>query len=498
MVSAYPPRRCGVGSYAKASVERMREEGDHVVVLSPPDGEGDVRVPFGRGRPFLRAARMGPGFDLVQVQYQPSLYDRPGLSPSKVLTALSLLWLVRKRKQTEIVVHEVGRPKWWRPDHFLLHRVFARARLAFHTDAERRHLEKDWRVRTRFRLIDHAGGVRIATRLARQEARDRLSIGDHEILFLCAGFLHPDKAFERAVRAFPGPPGARLVVLGSVRDGEPGNARYARSLRDLCERTPGVALIEGYVSDEDFDAWIQAADRVVLPYRRSWSSGALARAQRLGTAAIVSDVGGLPEQAGPSDTVFSGDGALASIMARVVERSGPHGQDDATGSGRAGGSGAPGREPHDKHEEDWDIEHAHPIPQRSRLVLIGLILISVALSSAAQITLKHGMNQVVDRLTPGHPGAAASFSWNARSAKAAVMTPAVWMGLGLFGLAAVVWLSVLSRAALSFAYPFAALTYAVIVLYDFLRGEPTGGLRWGGVALIVAGIVLVSRTSPHG
>jgi len=245
MVSAYPPRRCGVGSYAKASVERMREEGDHVVVLSPPDGEGDVRVPFGRGRPFLRAARMGPGFDLVQVQYQPSLYDRPGLSPSKVLTALSLLWLVRKRKQTEIVVHEAGRPKWWRPDHFLLHRVFARARLAFHTDAERRHLEKDWRVRTRFRLIDHAGGVRIATRLAREEARDRLSIGDHEILFLCAGFLHPDKAFERAVRAFPGPPGARLVVLGSVRDGEPGNARYARSLRDLCERTPGVALIEG-------------------------------------------------------------------------------------------------------------------------------------------------------------------------------------------------------------------------------------------------------------
>ena len=130
-------------------------------------------------------------------------------------------------------------------------------------------------------------------------------------------------------------------------------------------------------------------------------------------------------------------------------------------------------------------------------MLIGLILISVALSSAAQITLKHGMNQVVDRLTPGQ-GAAASFTWNARSAKAAIVTPAVWVGLGLFGLAAVVWLSVLSRAALSFAYPFAALTYAVIVLYDFLRGEPTGGLRWGGVALIVAGIVLVSRTSPHG
>jgi len=53
------------------------------------------------------------------------------------------------------------------------------------------------------------------------------------------------------------------------------------------------------------------------------------------------------------------------------------------------------------------------------------------------------------------------------------------------------------RAALSFAYPFAALTYVVIVLYDALRNEPTGALRWGGVALIMAGIILVSRTSPH-
>jgi len=158
-----------------------------------------------------------------------------------------------------------------------------------------------------------------------------------------------------------------------------------------------------------------------------------------------------------------------------------------------------GRRPRSKHEEDWDIEHAHPVPPGSRVVLIGLILVSVALSSAAQITLKHGMNQVVDRLDRLNSTTSSnqSFTWNARSVKAAAVTPAVWVGLGLFGLAAVVWLSVLSRAALSFAYPFAALTYVVIVLYDALRNEPTGALRWGGVALIMAGIILVSRTSPH-
>ena len=49
----------------------------------------------------------------------------------------------------------------------------------------------------------------------------------------------------------------------------------------------------------------------------------------------------------------------------------------------------------------------------------------------------------------------------------------------------------------SFAYPFAALTYVVIVVYDAAKGETVSGLRWAGVLLIVAGIVLVSRT-PHG
>jgi len=320
VVSSYPPRRCGVGAYARGRVERMRRAGDRVVVLSPPDGDGNVRVRFDSGRPFLRAARMGSDFDLIEVHFQPGLYDRPGVSASKVLTPLALLWLALRRRQTEVVVHEFSRPARWRPDLFLLRLAFARASLVFHTDAERNELEGSYGIRPRSRVVDHRQGISIGPPIGRAEARRRLSIDPHEVLFLCAGFLHPDKGFARAVEAFPGPPAARLVVLGSIRDANAANVRYARSLRDLCERTPGVSLIEGYVSDDDFDAWIQAADRLVLPYRRAWSSGALARAQLLGTPAVVSDVGGLAEQAGGADAVFSSDAELASIMAGVVRR----------------------------------------------------------------------------------------------------------------------------------------------------------------------------------
>ncbi len=123
-------------------------------------------------------------------------------------------------------------------------------------------------------------------------------------------------------------------------------------------------------------------------------------------------------------------------------------------------------------------------------MLIGLILVSVSLAALAQLTLKHGMNQVTVK--------AGAVRLTSGSLRAVASTPAVWAGLVLFGLSAVVWLAVLSRASLSYAYPFAATTYVLILLFDrLILHETVTAARWGGVALIVAGIVLVART-PHG
>ena len=75
-------------------------------------------------------------------------------------------------------------------------------------------------------------------------------------------------------------------------------------------------------------------------------------------------------------------------------------------------------------------------------------------------------------------------------------SPVVWGGLVLFGLSAVVWLFALSRVELSFAYPFAALGYVIIVLASLtVLHESVPPLRWAGVAFIIAGIILVARTA---
>jgi drug/metabolite transporter (DMT)-like permease len=122
-------------------------------------------------------------------------------------------------------------------------------------------------------------------------------------------------------------------------------------------------------------------------------------------------------------------------------------------------------------------------------MLIVLILFSVTLAAIAQLALKHGMNLVNDELAPQ------TFSLNGDSLRVVVGQKYVWGGLFLFGLSALVWLVVLSRASLSFAYPFAALTYVLILLFDqFVLDEHVPGLRWAGVAFIGVGIILVSQT----
>jgi uncharacterized membrane protein len=138
-------------------------------------------------------------------------------------------------------------------------------------------------------------------------------------------------------------------------------------------------------------------------------------------------------------------------------------------------------------------DQAEPVlaEKGSRKMLIGLILTSVVLAGVAQITLKTGVNHVTDAAGGG------DLRMNAENLKALLSSPIVWGGLLLFGLSAIVWLFALSRASLSFAYPFAALSYVLIVLFSVLvLHEDVPVLRWVGVAFIVTGIMLVAQT-PH-
>ena len=123
-------------------------------------------------------------------------------------------------------------------------------------------------------------------------------------------------------------------------------------------------------------------------------------------------------------------------------------------------------------------------------MLFGFILLSVATAATAQLVLKHGMTQVTH-----HGTVPLDLKQPAEAVRRVAVNGSVWLGLGIFVLSAAIWLVVLSRVSLSFAYPFVSLTYVIILLFDgLILHEPVSGVRWAGVALIMAGILLISRT----
>ena len=117
-----------------------------------------------------------------------------------------------------------------------------------------------------------------------------------------------------------------------------------------------------------------------------------------------------------------------------------------------------------------------------------LIIKCVTLSALSQMVMKMGMS------SPYLQSAIASgfglgTAWNI------VSNLYVILGLGMYVLGAGLWLLVLSRVDVSMAYPFVGLGFVMTMLlgWAFLN-ESIGIARISGTLLIVAGVVLVSRS----
>ncbi len=115
------------------------------------------------------------------------------------------------------------------------------------------------------------------------------------------------------------------------------------------------------------------------------------------------------------------------------------------------------------------------------------ILIAVAGSAAGQLLLKKGMNT----LGPITISANQIFNILWRTGT----NPYVFIGLFIYMCGTVFWLSALSRVDLSYAYPFASLSYiAMIVGGWWLFSEKIDIWRILGSVTIMIGVFLISRS----
>ncbi|WP_457554161.1 EamA family transporter [Desulfobacula sp.] len=118
---------------------------------------------------------------------------------------------------------------------------------------------------------------------------------------------------------------------------------------------------------------------------------------------------------------------------------------------------------------------------------IPLIVFGVLLNAFAQITLKQGMRVI----------GAFSFSFeNILPILIKVsVNPFILAGLACYAVSVIVWLMVLSRVEVSFAYPLLSIGYIVTAFAGYLFfNENMGYVRWTGVLIICLGVYLITKT----
>src|SRR3990167_10170914 len=111
-----------------------------------------------------------------------------------------------------------------------------------------------------------------------------------------------------------------------------------------------------------------------------------------------------------------------------------------------------------------------------------IIFIPIILSAIAQIVLKAGVGST--NTTTG----LTSFFINMFA------SPLVLVGLSLYGLGALLWLIVLSREDVSFAFPLVSFAYVLAIFLSaiFLKEHITPG-RILGALVIITGIFIIAR-----
>ncbi|MBU0580678.1 MAG: EamA family transporter [Candidatus Margulisbacteria bacterium] len=118
--------------------------------------------------------------------------------------------------------------------------------------------------------------------------------------------------------------------------------------------------------------------------------------------------------------------------------------------------------------------------------MVILVLVPVFIGVVGQLFLKQGMLQIGEFSL--RSGLVAQFV-------KIFINPNVLVGFFFYFLSSILWLIVLSRIELSFAYPLLSVGYILILVASwFFFKENVNLIRWSGVIVICFGVYLISRS----
>ena len=75
-----------------------------------------------------------------------------------------------------------------------------------------------------------------------------------------------------------------------------------------------------------------------------------------------------------------------------------------------------------------------------------------------------------------------------------LFTPYMLVAIALYGAATLLWVYILTKVPISYAYPIQALAFPMVVIMSVLLFQESAPVnRWIGVAIIIVGVFIASR-----
>lgn len=344
IVSTFPPRKCGIGTYAYSQAKYYKDLGYEVITLGLARDSSSYRKLHFNKEGILATSKwlMTQSFDEVHLHFVDGFFNFEK-NPALKVGLFKLFSLVSKK--FVIVLHEII-PNIKANTTRLVALSFA-DELEVHTDKEKiaihsifknaklnvKAYDRKIKVPMRFlseRIMPNISVVEHDRYFcpyflgSKNEARELLGLDLNKKIIVSLGFIQKHKGFDRVIDAMELLEKNEILycIVGSRREEAEDIIAYYNYLEGRVNSSlKSIRIVNKFLSDEEFDIWVKAADALVLPYREIWSSGVGARAKLLGCPVIASDLPTLREQlVGQEHYLFSDADVLSEILSNLPKK----------------------------------------------------------------------------------------------------------------------------------------------------------------------------------
>lgn len=167
-----------------------------------------------------------------------------------------------------------------------------------HCEKAKAEVAKIFKIRqkNKIHVIPHGNFIGFyENKISKGKAKIQSIFSLNRFNFLFLGEIRPYKGIKELISAFKQIENTMKRSIGLIIAGRPKNIEFAEEIKALIKGTKNIYLVSNYISDNEMQIYLRAADIMVFPYRNVFTSGGIFLAISFGKPIIAPRLGCIAE-----------------------------------------------------------------------------------------------------------------------------------------------------------------------------------------------------------